>query len=93
MSGGDGAADGDFATAGLGGPSDNAGQLDAGAFLRLSEGLRTAFAEVIGAKLNPDEGARWQRRLIAVTTVAKRDLEDALQMLERFQRDWSARRR
>jgi hypothetical protein len=69
------------------------GQVDATAFLRLSDGLRIAFAEVAGAKLNGDERARWQRRLIAVTTVAKRDLDDALEMLERFERDWSARRR
>lgn len=75
------------------GPDDGGGQMDAEAFLRLSEGLRVAFAEVTGARLSADEGARWQRRLIAVTTVAKRDLENALQMLERFQRDWSARRR
>lgn len=69
------------------------GQLDAEAFLRLSEGLRSAFAEVTGAKLSGEEGARWQRRLIAVTTLAKRDLDGALEMLERFARDWSARRR
>jgi len=92
---GGGSADDEFVPgrAPFAGLDDGGGPMDAEAFLRLSEGLRVAFAEVTGARLTADEGARWQRRLIAVTTVAKRDLTDALQMLERFQRDWSARRR
>ena len=70
-----------------------AGQVDAVAFLRVSEGLRDAFSLVAAAKLRPDEAGRWQRRLIAITNVAKRDLAGAWEQLERFQADWAQRRR
>ena len=70
-----------------------AGQVDAVAFMRMSEGLREAFAQLGEAKLRPDEAGRWQRRLLAITNVAKRDLPGALEQLERFQADWSHRRK
>jgi hypothetical protein len=69
------------------------GQVDAVAFLRVSDGLRDAFAQLGQAKLRPDEAGRWHRRLLAITNVAKRDLPGALEQLERFQRDWSQRRK
>lgn len=70
-----------------------AGAVDADAFVQLSTALRDAFAQVTSARLHPDESARWQRRLIAITTVAKRDLAKALDNMERFQADWRKRRR
>lgn len=70
-----------------------AGQVDAVAFLKVSDGLRDAFALLGEAKLRPDESTRWQRRLIAISNVAKRDLTGALEQLERFQHDWAQRRR
>ena len=73
--------------------STHAGQMDAAAFLRVSEGLRAAFADVTAAKLTPAEMTRWQHRLIAITNVAKRDLPGALEQLERFQSAWDARRK
>lgn len=75
------------------GGSGPAGQVDAVAFLRVSDGLREAFAQVSAAKLRPDEASRWQRRLLAITNVAKRDLARALEQLERFEADWAHRRR
>lgn len=75
------------------GDSSPAGQVDAVAFLRVSDGLREAFAQVGAAKLRADEAGRWQRRLIAITNVAKRDLAGALEQLERFEADWAHRRR
>lgn len=73
--------------------STHAGQMDAEAFLRVSEGLRAAFTEVTAAKLTAAEMTRWQHRLIAITNVAKRDLPGALEQLERFQSAWEARRK
>ena len=73
-------------------PAGPGGQVDAVAFMRVSDGLRDAFAQLGQAKLRADEAARWQRRLIAITNVAKRDLPGALEQLERFQADWSHRR-
>lgn len=69
------------------------GQVDAVAFVRVSEGLRDAFARLGEARLRADEAGRWHRRLIAISNVAKRDLPGALEQLERFDRDWSHRRR
>lgn len=82
----------DGLTGGEDGDGGMAGQVDAVAFMRMSDGLREAFAQVSQARLRPDEASRWQRRLIAITNVAKRDLPGALEQLERFQADWSHRR-
>jgi hypothetical protein len=57
---------------------------------RLSAGLKEAFTRLAAAPLDPDERARWQRRLIAVTNAAKRDLTRAEESLARFDHDWNA---
>jgi hypothetical protein len=64
--------------------------LDAAHFLRVSDGLRDAFAEVNGADIDAATKERWQRRLIAITTVAKRDLGRAEEQLSRFREDFRA---
>lgn len=74
-------------------PAPPTGQVDAVAFVRVSEGLRDAFARLGEAKLRGDEAGRWHRRLIAISNVAKRDLPGALEQLGRFERDWTHRRR
>ncbi|HWH31345.1 MAG TPA: hypothetical protein VNU01_01595 [Egibacteraceae bacterium] len=74
-------------------PGQRPGQVDAVAFMRVSDGLRAAFAELGATKLRADEAARWHRRLIAISNVAKRDLPGALEQLERFEHDWSHRRK
>jgi transposase len=63
-------------------------QVDAEQFMQLSEALRRAFAEVSAAGLLPADAARWQRRLIAITNAAKRDLPRALEQMRRFEADW-----
>lgn len=69
------------------------GQVDANAFMRLSDALREAFAELTAAGLAGEDAARWQRRLIAITNTAKRDLDRALEQMERFRQDWRRVRR
>lgn len=68
------------------------GLVDAARFLRVSEGLRAAFAEVNEAGLDDAVRERWQRRLIAITNVAKRDLGRAEEQLSRFFEDFRAQR-
>lgn len=75
------------------GDGGRAGQVDAAAFLRLSEALRVSFTEVTESGLAAEEAARWQRRLIAITNTAKRDLPRALAQMERFRADWQHGRR
>jgi hypothetical protein len=41
--------------------------------------------------MTPEERGRWQRRLLAVTTMAKHDLGRAERQLTRFRDDWSDR--
>lgn len=65
-----------------------AGQVDAARFLAVSDGLKQAFARLAGADLPVDAKGRWQRRLIAITNAAKRDLPRAQEQLVRFDQDW-----
>lgn len=62
--------------------------VDAEVFLRISERLREAFAEVADADLTPGQKRRWQQRLIEITNTAKLDLGQAEEQLRRFAADW-----
>ena len=62
---------------------------DAVAARRLADGLRDAFARLAQSPLTPDEKARWQQRLLAVTNSAKRDTSRSLASLARFNDDWN----
>jgi hypothetical protein len=72
--------------------ADDSGHVDAELFVRISDRLRNAFAQVARAELPSDQKSRWQRRLIAITDTAKRDLVLAEEQLERFAADWSRTR-
>ena len=52
--------------------------------------LKEAFAAVASAPLPPDERARWQQRLLAITNMTKHDVARAHDQLRRFQREWNA---
>ena len=57
---------------------------------RVAEGLRTAFADVAAADVEGDVKARWQRRLIAITNMAKHDVDRAGVQLDTFYDEWNA---
>ena len=57
---------------------------------RLSEGLRSAFAEVAAADIDAEQKGRWQRRLIAVTNMSKHDVSRAALQLDKFHGEWNA---
>ena len=57
---------------------------------RVADGLRTAFADVAAADLAPDVKGRWQRRLIAITNMAKHDVARADVQLDKFHDEWNA---
>ncbi len=63
--------------------------IDAVRFVALSEGLRDAFDRVASAKLTADQRARWQRRLLAITTAAQADVPKAQDQLQRYDADWA----
>lgn len=60
------------------------GLVDAKRLLSLAQRLRETHERVEHARVSPDQKARWQRRLIAITDAAKRDLERADDQLTRF---------
>jgi hypothetical protein len=64
------------------------GMVDAEQFMRVSEALRVSFARLASASLTDSSRQRWQRRLIAVTNVAKHDLTRAEEQCQRFQADF-----
>ena len=51
---------------------------------RVADGLRDAFAALGASSLPAEERARWQRRLLAITTTSKRDVARAQEQLGRF---------
>jgi hypothetical protein len=55
--------------------------------LRLSDGLKEAFAGLAGADLGPEDRQRWHRRLLAVTNLAKHDVGRAEARLDRLRDD------
>lgn len=67
------------------------GLLDAARFMRVSEGLRAAYARIGQTEMEAAAKERWHRRLIAITNVAKRDLTRAEEQLERFHADFTER--
>jgi hypothetical protein len=69
--------------------TQGAGMVDAEQFLRFSEALREDFATLADAGVAPASRERWQRRLIAITNLAKHDLDRAEAQHDRFRRDLS----
>lgn len=60
---------------------------------QVSESLKNAFTAVMNADIAPEERARWQQRLLAVTNMSKRDVVRAREQLDRFDDEWNARMR
>lgn len=58
--------------------------VDADRLLELTERLHEAHARIDDSSLPPEHRSRWQRRLIAITETAHRDLERAELQLLRF---------
>jgi hypothetical protein len=69
------------------GSDDHSGVIDAEQFMRVSTALRDCWSQLEGAKMSADSRGRWQRRLIAVTNVAKHDLTRAEAQLTRLRAD------
>lgn len=63
--------------------------VDAELFMRVSGGLKEALAALGAAHLPQDQRGWWQRRLVAITNTAKRDLGRAEAEIERFHADWA----
>lgn len=63
------------------------GLVDAEQFLRVSEALKRGFAEISTADLPAVARDRWQRRLIAITNLAKHDLDRAERQVHAFLAD------
>jgi hypothetical protein len=63
--------------------------VDAELFMRVSGSLKEAFAALEAANLPQDQRGRWQRRLVAITNTAKRDLGQAEAQIKRFRADWA----
>jgi uncharacterized NAD(P)/FAD-binding protein YdhS len=67
--------------------SQRGGMVDAAQFLRFSDALRADFAALAEAALPASSRERWQRRLLAITNLAKHDLDRAVDQHERFRGD------
>ncbi|MGH8901807.1 MAG: hypothetical protein ACRDYA_09000 [Egibacteraceae bacterium] len=64
--------------------------VDAELFMRVSGGLKEALAALgTAAHLPQDQRGWWQRRLVAITNTAKRDLGRAEVEIQRFHADWT----
>ena len=57
---------------------------------RVADRLRSGFADIAAADVEPDVKGRWQRRLIAITNMAKHDVERADMQLDKFYDEWNA---
>ena len=56
---------------------------------RVSEQLKSAFADVAAADIDGATKGRWQRRLLAITNTSKHDVVRAAEQLDRYQREWN----
>jgi hypothetical protein len=63
--------------------------VDAAAFMRVSDALKDGFAKLAAADLPEPSRMRWQRRLLAITNVAKHDLHRAEEQYGRFVDDFT----
>lgn len=63
--------------------------LSAEQFIRVSRGLKEAYAALGAADLPVAQRERWQRRLMAITDTATRDLGGAEIQLQQFLADWA----
>ncbi len=68
--------------------STASGLVDADQFLRFSESLKQGFARLGRVGRGDAAHERWQRRLLAITNVAKHDLDRAESQYERFREDF-----
>lgn len=60
------------------------GLVDADRFLSLTQRLREVHERVAQARVSAEQKARWQRRLLAITDAATRNLDRGEQQLTRF---------
>lgn len=65
--------------------------LDADDFMGFTERLRAVHVRVDGAKVTREQRSRWQRKLLSITDAAKRDLDDAVEQLRRFEAELDRR--
>jgi hypothetical protein len=70
------------------GDREERGMMDALLFLRVSDALKEGFARLEAADLPASARDRWRRRLLAITSGAKRDLADAEEQYGRFRADF-----
>jgi hypothetical protein len=66
---------------------NSSGMLDADGFLAFAARLRAAHGLLENARVSDEQRGRWQRRLIAITEAARRDLDRAGSQLARFESD------
>lgn len=64
------------------------GMVDAAQFMRFSDGLKQSFERLGEASVTDAARQRWQRRLLAITTTAQRDLDRAEKQFARFRTDF-----
>lgn len=57
---------------------------------QVADELRDAFAELAASSISSDQRVTFQRRLLAITTAAKRDVDRAHEQLERLRGDLHA---
>ncbi len=65
--------------------------LDADDFLGFTERLRTVRERIEAAAVSREQKGRWQRKLLAITDAAQRDLDDATDLLRRFEAELDRR--
>ncbi len=62
--------------------------IDAEQFLRVTDSLKDSFARLEAAVLSDAARQRWQRRLLALTELAKEDLDRAEREVDRYRADF-----
>lgn len=70
---------------------DDQGMVDADDFLGFTTRLREVHGRVDAAKVSREQKGRWQRKLISIADVGHRDLEQASDLLRRFESELDRR--
>lgn len=65
--------------------------LDADDFMGFTERLRAVHGRVDAARVSREQKGRWQRKLLSITDAAQRDLDDATDLLRRFEAELDRR--
>lgn len=67
------------------------GMVDADDFMGFASRLREVHARVDAAKISREQKGRWQRKLISIADVGHRDLDQASELLRRFESELDRR--